>query len=235
MSGSNREIRASQILRQLDRYAEEFDFPMLDNVYVQLADVRLTAFRSPSEWLIVFEEVCLFQSHTFMNAVSAYGNKVEEPGAQLAVDDVITPAPGHPIWDDEGNFMLDPTNFEIQINGQTQSFTPSREDYERASLDLDSDVPDAVNILRLLTAQMPDQFLLDDARLLEICGRNDASLHRVLQLDDWYHPDVAADELPSENDCFRSLAKAIVEDDASSYSCPEESFNTHWSNWELQP
>jgi hypothetical protein len=231
MTGTDDKIQAAQILRQLDRYASEFDFPMLDNAYVELADMRLTAFRNASEWLIVFEDVGVFQEHTFMNTVSAYGNRVQEPGTQLGVDDIITPASDHPIWDDDGNFLLDPANFEVVINGQARRFTPSREEYERAGVDVDSDVPDAVKILRLLTFLMPDQFFLSDARLLEICGRGDSSLKRFLQLDDWRHPDIAAGELPSESVCLRNLATAIAEDDAGSYSCPEEMFNTHWSNW----
>jgi hypothetical protein len=231
MSKRDDGFTASQILRQLDRSAREFEFPMLDNAYVRLADVRLTAFRSPTEWLIVFEEIALFQERTFANTVSAYGNKLARPGTQLGIDDLITSVPGHPIWDDEGNFRLNLWAFTIAINGQTRRFSPSREDYARAGVDVDADDPNAAKILRLLTVLVPDELFLSDARLLEVCGRADSSLKRFLQMDDWHHPDVADEELPRESDCLRSLAEALAKDDKDAYACPEELFNTHWSNW----
>ena len=225
---------ASQILRQLDRSARAFEFPMLDNAYVRLADVRLTAFRSPSEWLIAFEDIALFQERTFANTVSAYGNEIARPGTQLGIDDLITPAPGHPIWDEDGNFLLDSWDFTIAIDGKVRRFTPSREDYARAGVDVDAGGPDAAKMLRLLTVLVPDELFLSDARLLEVCGRADASLKRFLQLDDWQHPDIADDELPRDSICLRNLAAALAAGDADAYACPEELFNTHWSNWNVE-
>jgi hypothetical protein len=222
---------ASQILRQLDRSARAFEFPVLDNAEFRLADVRLTAFRSPSEWLIVFEEIALLVEQTFVNTVSAYGNKIVRPGAQLSIDTLITPASGHPLWDDEGNFRPNLREFTIAIDGQPRHFTPSREDYVRAGIGAAAGDPDAAKMLRLLTVLVPGELFVSDARLLDLCGRADASLRRFLQLDDWHHPDVADEELPSDSICLRNLAEALAEDDADSYACPEEQFNTHWSNW----
>jgi hypothetical protein len=78
---------------------------------------------------------------------------------------------------------------------------------------------------------VPESILLSDERLLEICGRTEAGLTRLLQLDDWYHPNVAIGEQPSESDCLESLADALASGEADLYSCPEELHNTHWSNW----
>jgi len=45
------------ILEQLDDYAKEYDFPMLNNCYFDFTDIHLTVFRNSEEWLIVFEEI----------------------------------------------------------------------------------------------------------------------------------------------------------------------------------
>ncbi len=48
-------MNTKQILEDLDKHAFEFNFPMLDNAYVEYAAARLSAFRGIKDWLIVFE------------------------------------------------------------------------------------------------------------------------------------------------------------------------------------
>src|SRR5262245_27551875 len=48
---------AASILRQLDRCAEEMDFPMLDNAHFYPGDVRLSACRDERRWALVIEEL----------------------------------------------------------------------------------------------------------------------------------------------------------------------------------
>ena len=43
------------ILEQFDRAAKNFVFPMLDNGYVYPADLRLSIFRDPTQWLMIVE------------------------------------------------------------------------------------------------------------------------------------------------------------------------------------
>ena len=43
------------ILEPIDHAAKNFLFPMLDNGYVYLADVRLSTFRDPKRWLMIVE------------------------------------------------------------------------------------------------------------------------------------------------------------------------------------
>ncbi|EJR39979.1 hypothetical protein III_03095 [Bacillus mycoides] len=50
-------MKAEKILETLDRYAEEFDFPVLDNYNFDLAQSRISVFREEDKWLIVFEVV----------------------------------------------------------------------------------------------------------------------------------------------------------------------------------
>jgi hypothetical protein len=53
--------------------------------------------------------------------------------------------------------------------------------------------------------------------------------HSSSQLDEWFHPDLAAGELPSACETFRMLAEAISTGDAGAYK-PARKANTHWRN-----
>ena len=224
----------SEILDQLDRHAEEYDFPMLNNVYFGNADVRLTAFRSSSEWLILFQEIAVsYKQTSFVNAVSAYGNKLGTPGTQQAVA-VISAFPESPMWDYNNNFLLNLYDFEVIIGGRARNFTPSQEDYRVAGIDVESNMETSAKVLRLLTYLIPGELFMQDDQLLGICGKNKSDLRKFLQIEDWCHPDLADDELPSQSICFQSLATAIAENNESLYACSEDGWNTHWSHWELE-
>ena len=179
-----------EILDQLDQCAEEFRFPILNNIHSHLAEIRLTSFRSSEEWLIVFEEVALFQEYVFMNTVSAYGNKVRSPGVQLGIDNIIKPIPGKPIFNDDGILALDLFDFEIKLNNKTKHFTPAKADYQKLKINLRSTEPDAAKLLRYLIATVPEEFFVSESNLLEICGRKSANVKPFLKLIDWHHPDV---------------------------------------------
>lgn len=222
----------SEILDQMDKCAEEFNFPILNNINSHLVDIKLTSFRSFEEWLIVFEEVALFQETMFMNTVSAYGNKVRSPGVQLGIDDIIQPVAGQPIFDEDGTLGLDLFDFEIKINGKKKRFSPTKADYRAVKINLQKrDVPDAAKLFRYLVATVPEEFFQLEKKLLQISGRKESNLKVFLRLDDWHHPDVADGELPSESISFKSLAAALVSGDPNLYSCPSKLQNTHWSNW----
>ena len=55
-------------------------------------------------------------------------------------------------------------------------------------------------------------------------------LQRILQLDEWHHPDLSSGERPSQSQTFQQLAEVLVTGDPSYYR-PSESPNTHWKNW----
>ena len=84
---------ADEILGQLDEAAERFALPGIPNEYYEHAALRMTAFRSDDEWLIVYEDVGWARRELeFQNTVSAFGNKVEEPGHQD--DPAVVTRPG---------------------------------------------------------------------------------------------------------------------------------------------
>lgn len=222
-----------EILQQLDRYAETYDFPMLNNVDFKLAAINLAAFRGPSEWLLVFQEIAVFRLQRFVNAISAYGNRLSVPGTQLLKDDILeASAHGPALWDEEGNFGLNLFDFRARICGKEHHLTPSRQDYRAAGVDLDGDDGEPVKLLRLLVHELPRDLFAADEYLLRVCEKTDVELEKFLQLDGWQHPDIADDELPSEISCFQSLAEALSAGDSNLYECSPEIWNTHWSNWD---
>jgi hypothetical protein len=222
MSSSEHPEWEIECLKQLDRHAKAYDFPVLNNVYFHNADVRLNVFRNDSEWLIVFQEIALSQKHGFVDSVSAYGNKLQKTGTLLGVRITQT---------DKYTNVSNAGSFSLVINGKDHHFAPSEEDYRKAQVGPDAVMPEGAKLLRLLAFLMPDELFLNDGRLLEICGRKSAALEKFMQLDDWQHPDVAIDELPSQSPCLRSLAKALAIGDVNLYECPAKIWNTHWSNW----
>lgn len=220
------------ILEQLDKYAQAYDFPMLNHVYIQNAGVCMDVFHAPDEWLIVFQELGVFQEMSFVNTVSAYGNRIAQPGTQLTFDDIMTLSSGSPLWNDGGEFSLEGSHFAVKIQGREFALTPSPGRYADAGIDLDGRPAEPIDMVRLLTHSMFAEFLIPLPELLATCGRQDAPLQRMMQLRAWHHPNIADDELPGDTDCFHALARAIYHRDPSLYTCSVEDVNTHWSNWQ---
>lgn len=238
MSTSQTEWR-SEILEMLDQAAAEYQFPSPGNTNFYFGAMRLTAFHSDSEWLIVFDLVvydkglCIFEK-----VVEAYGNKIREPGFQSAFEfsQMFSKAPKEPteLYID-GKCMIDKWSFSLPINGVVRSFKPSRTDYEAAGIDVDSPMPEEIQILRYLVYILGEELFETDELLLQICARGNAGLKRFIRLKEWRHPGPDPDEFPGETETFQSLAEALVTGNPTLYAASEKP-NTHWSNWtDLEP
>lgn len=210
-------ITAAAILDVLDAHARAFDFPMPDNAYVEEADMRLTAFRGEEEWLIAFQEVCVFQQRKTMNVVSAYGSHVDG-GPCSAAEDLVTPLALPHVRD-----------LDVCVARRRRRLRPAQEQLREAGIEDAGVPPSPIELLRLVCVLLPGELFFDDDELPERCGR--PGLQRFLRCDDWRHPDLAADELPSRTPCLRSLAEALAAGDRERYRCPPELHNTHWSHW----
>jgi hypothetical protein len=55
-------------------------------------------------------------------------------------------------------------------------------------------------------------------------------LPAILQLDEWRHPDLAEDELPSQTETFQQLVAVLYTSDPARYA-PTVPPNTHWRYW----
>ncbi len=128
----------SQILKEMDKHASEFDFPILDNAYIEFGAARLTVFLGPREWLIVFEVLGFsIREIQFVDDLYAFGSCVERQGF-IAEEIPISSAPEHPLFDPITNeSVADWNSWSIRFRDQTLSFSPTREEYETAGIVID--------------------------------------------------------------------------------------------------
>lgn len=231
----------TEILRQWDN--PKFHFPVIPSVDWGYARARLTAFRSQGEWLVVFELIGYdSEAGLCMNEVRAFGNKLGH-NRRLLFETVVAPpkeAGELPFFDtdEQGNILLDPLDYVVEVRGKKRHFAPTPQDYARLGMNLQErtagEIDALIKVLRLLTYTIPEDLFFSDAELLERLGRP-RDLPRFLQLYDWYHPDWRRKEKPRDSPRLRSLARALASDDPDVYECPENLHNTHWSHWPEWP
>ena len=108
-------MTAEAILSQFDEAAERFVFPMLNNGYVYLADVRLTLYRDDKGWLMILEVLGAYSPRTsgcdsFQNCLHLFGNRLDrKPGT--ANEDFLHPIDSladNPLFSDEFDWNLRP-------------------------------------------------------------------------------------------------------------------------------
>ena len=94
---------SKQILEDLDKHAKEFNFPVLDNAYVEFAGARLSAFRGARDWLIAFEVLGFSVKEVmFVNDLYAYGSCVAREGF-ISEQIPFTSTAENPLFDVETN------------------------------------------------------------------------------------------------------------------------------------
>jgi hypothetical protein len=223
---------ADEILGQMDDAAGRYKFPMLDNAYVALADVRLSAFRDDRRWAVVIEVLgCNTRQplpEAFEVALYRFGNCLRgEPG--LSNDDFVFPV----TWEDEGEddpdwWEVPPELKEMQVRGQRITVPRDPALYEAKGIDVeDVDHLHGDELLRALVPEHRDLLLATEQ---ELRRRLPANLPLFDRRDAWHHPNVADDELPSGNETFRKLAEALAEGDPNRMRLRRKP-NTHWKNW----
>lgn len=216
-------MKANQILQILDDYAEDYNFPVLDNYNFDLAQCRLSVFRDRDNWLIVFEIVGVNRNQDISNDLYVYGSATEQQGIIISLDDIVS-LPNEEDWfDDEDNFLVTPFNLKLIVNGEILNVKPKEEEYTQLGIQAESFNP--TKLIRYLSSKYKGKFWLEAPDLLnEIEISTDLKL--FYQTDEWEHPD---EEKPSENKFFQSLAKAIELNDTNLIQLNNP--NTHWSNW----
>jgi hypothetical protein len=223
----------SEILGQLDDCALKFDFPMLDNGYIYPADVRLHAYADQTRWAIIIEALGYSwrggDHGGIHNCLSYYGNCLgRNPGS--ANEDFLTvtaDGPGEGTFEHEVNWYLREPKGQIYIRDQLVDFDCTREVLEERGLALMDTQASGTELLRSLLPKYRDLFLANEN---ELRRQIPADLPCILILNEWNHPDLASDELPSANETFQLIASVLCRGDASVYE-PTFPTNTHWSNW----
>ena len=212
--GSVAAFTVDEILDQLDACAKAFTFPMLDNGYVFPVDTRLTAYRDDLHWAIAIEVLGYSpRAGQLDDCIHLYGNCLRrEPGTSnedfLCVIDTEVEDPDTPE-----HALADIRS--IGIRGREVPVRPPT-----SPCPLPEFFRSLVPGCRALLLDMDEEL---EARLT-------VGLPRFLRLEEWSHPDVVNEVMPSESETFQVLARALCSGDASEYR-PRNPPNTHRSNW----
>jgi len=231
------------VLEILDNCARAFTFPVLDNGYYYLAAARLTAFHGNGDWALVIETFGFSPKagHPSLT-IQTYGSKlINRPNAknyvtQEAFDNYLSNNPQNeyktfgPIenddWMDEEFCEHIKDVGKLRLRG-LEIPLPPKADYAAASIVLEEDRPLTFELCRFLAENYRDTILGTDA---EKRFNVPDSLLPILTLDDWHHPNLAIEELPSQLESFQQLQEVLLTGDPNHYTQPREG-NTHWSNW----
>jgi hypothetical protein len=227
-------MNTKQILEDLDKHATEFNFPVLDNAYVEFATARLTAFQGTKDWLIVFE-VLGFSTREieFVNDLYAYGSCVAK-GGFVGEEILLTSLPEQPLFDTETNeAVADWSCWSVSVGGEKMSFSPTGGEYAEAGIVIDRGpgpgTLSEIELLRFLVHRLGEsRFFMNDHTLLRhfpMCK----NLPKFIQTTQWQHPDVADEERVSKNTSVRSLVEAIARRDSSLFEQGRP--NTDWRFW----
>jgi len=235
-----------EILSVLDRCADRFTFPMLDNGYVYLAATRLSLFRSDVDWALVIE-VFGFSPRAGMpdTNICTFGSRIHDRHTRdryvtrEAYDNYLKNNPNNesrcifPIdegaWrNPEDSESLAGNATEISLRGQSVPL-PARDEYFKCEIVLDdSDAVLVFEACRFLAAEHRDAILATE---VERRVNVPPELNLILVLDEWAHPDIAVDSIrPSSSETFQQLASVLANGEVSLYK-PTSPANTHWSNW----
>jgi hypothetical protein len=227
-------MNTAQILKDLDKHASEFNFPVLDNAYIEFAAARLSAFQGVKDWLIVLE-VLGFSTREieFVDDLYAFGSCVEREGV-VGEKIPINASPKQPLFDTETNECIaDWSHWSIRVGNEEMSFSPTREEYADAGIVLDREPGRGslreIELLRFLVHRLgKERFFMSDEDLLSHFPKCE-NLKKFLQTTQWEHPDIANEESPSKNISIRSLVEALSRKDPSLFE--QGLSNTHWTYW----
>ena len=204
-------LNSKNILFILDKCCERFTFPMLDNGYVYPAATRLSLYRSPQDWAIVIE-VFGFSPRTGIPDTQIY-TFASQLQRKRQENDFVTPQAYEaylaknefnesefilPI--EEGDW-LDPDTPELLANGKHIVLVrgnavqlPPLPAYDANGIALQE--PPHINVFefcRYLAATARNSVLAtaDERRACV-----PPELEKIMQLEEWCHPDLLNNERP---------------------------------------
>jgi hypothetical protein len=231
------------ILSILDQSAESFVFPMLDNGYSYLCASRLSLFRSDEHWAIVFEIFGFSPraGHPDLSIITISNklhdrNKPSDYVSEGAYNNYLKKSPYWDVrtfwpisnedWIDEEDpeFIID--KGEIILRDKSLE-VPLAHTFESKDIFLKGKHPAIFELCRYLAHDYRETVLATEAeRRTNILPE----MSEVMQLDEWYHPDLANGQLPSQTNTFQQLAN-ILESNSSETYFTNVAANNHWTNW----
>ncbi len=225
---------AKEILQQLDKCAEDFTFPMLDNGYVYPIHSKLSGYRDEKRWVLIIEVIGFNYRggghNGITNCLHIFGNCIEtKPGTDNNNFLYITEdSPDCSTFDEENLESLNPEAKTMILRNKEITINHSREFYLNKGIKLEE--KDKIFIWEFLRGLEPEYNKEFEATEKEIRERIPADLPKVMELTEWYHPDCADLELPSKNETFKQIAKVLETGNPEFYK-PTNKSNNHWKNW----
>jgi hypothetical protein len=225
---------SQEILTQLDYCAKVFEFPMLDNGYVYLADTRMSVYASQRNWAIIIEVLGYnpraWKTGGFDNCLYCFGNFLTSKNGTENANFLFPISDGvsAPLFAETQPEIINPFAKDLKIRDTSFPIPNSPDDYASNGIILES--PPSVHafeFLRLLAVTYRDILLATEA---ELRARLAGNIPLMLQLNEWYHPDIVTGAKPSENETFILIAEMIDKIDTGIYH-PSKLPNTHWSKW----
>ncbi|RMB62767.1 hypothetical protein EAX61_04100 [Dokdonia sinensis] len=229
-----KEYTAEDILEQLDRCANDFTFPMLDNGYIYPVHSKLSAYRDGNRWALIIEVIGFnYRSgghNGISNCLHTYGNCIDtKPGTDNANFLYITDSSSdHPTFDDEYEESLNPKSKTMILRKNEIAINHNRKFYINKGIELEED--DKIFIWEFLRGLEPEHNKDFEATENEIRTRIPRDLPQIMELTEWNHPDCADSELPSRNETFQQIAKVLETGNTELYK-PNVKPNNHWKNW----
>lgn len=203
----------TDILAFLDRAFERIEMPCLGNLNVDYVSTRMSGYRGPDQWLVLFNSVVWWPAADgVMAMVEAVG-----PGAM-----------GKQGFDNDRAFT--PASIDVDESAQRVRGVTVR------GRDVD---PSALSLAPRLELQPELGFwvavALMDRHREELLASPDelarfipSGFQHLLTVDEWQHPTF---EVPaSRTESFPLLAQVLVSADPSLWR-PAVNPNTHWSHW----
>jgi len=225
---------SKDILKQLDKCAEDYTFPMLDNGYVHPVHSKLSAYRDENRWALVIEAIGFSYRggghNGITNCLHIYGNCIDtEPGTDnknflYLTDDNSE----HSTFDEEYQESLNTNAKTMLLRGKEITINLNREFYLKKGIELEEE--DKIFVWEFLRGLEPEYNADFEATETEIRERIPADLPKILELSSWHHPDCAGSEIPSKNETFKQIAK-VLETGQAEYYKPTKQPNNHWKNW----
>lgn len=238
-------MTADEILKILDDCCGTFKFPMLDNGYVYLAATRLSLYRSPQDWALVFEIFGYspragmpdLSVHTFASRLRER-DKPAQYVKRAAYDAYLRdnphnetrtffPITGEDWLDEEDPELVSEDAMQVSVRGKAYEL-PTLSQLAKYGIEQSERPRLTVFELCRFLAELDPQNVLATPKERRVSVFPE--LKEILVLKQWHHPDVGEDEKPSGSKTFLQLARVLETGDVSLYR-PAEKPNTHWSHW----
>lgn len=225
---------SKDILKQLDKCAEDFTFPMLDNGYVYPVHSKMSAYRDEKRWALIIEVIGFNYRGGGHNGISnclhIFGNCIEtKPGTDNDNFLYITDdSSENSTFDEEYLESLNPETKTMVLRDKEIEINHNRDFYLNKGIELEE--KDKIFVWEFLRGLEPEYNKEFEATEKEIRDRIPMDLPKIMELTEWNHPDCADSEIPSKSKTFKQIAKVLETGHAEFYK-PTEKPNNHWKNW----